>query len=256
MPPVDPAVAAANAAKAQSDADELRRRMPHLFAFETKSTDDDVAAPLTAPAAPAPVAAAAATASPTPSASPSSAPAVPATDASAVAALTVKTVHTLTTFELRRELERRGLLSAELVARAAYEPFLAALVVALNEDQERVDAASAARAQVEHAQKMIELKERRAARKAEAVARSLARQQTPDYFGKEESTGSSSTEGGDGGSASGGASTMTTIELLKPASARREISISGVQSRRVNLAVQPAMKAAVPRKSRWEPRVV
>jgi hypothetical protein len=157
MPPVDPAVAAANAAKAQSDADELRRRMPHLFAFETKSTDDDVAAPLTAPAAPAPAAAAAATASPTPSASPSSAPAVPATDASTVAALTVKTVHTLTTFELRRELERRGLLSAELVARAAYEPFIAALVVALNEDQERADAASAARAQVEHAQKIIEL---------------------------------------------------------------------------------------------------
>ena len=50
---VDPAVAKANAEKAQRDADELRRRMPHLFAFETKAADEGGAAALAAASAPA-----------------------------------------------------------------------------------------------------------------------------------------------------------------------------------------------------------
>ena len=238
---VDPAVAKANAEKAQRDADELRRRMPHLFAFETKAADEGGAAALaaaSAPAAAAPVNATTVT------------PAVPATSAPPTPpALTLRTAHTLSTFELRRELDRRGLLSPELIARAGYQPFLQALVLALKEEQEAEEAEHAVRAEAKHKQKMAELQDRREARKAAAVARSAARQAEPQYFGKAADAAAAAAAGGavDGD----GDGSSTTVGLRAPLE-RGGISISGVQSRRVNMAIQPIASAPAVRKSRWE----
>ena len=238
---VDPAVSKANAEKAQRDADELRRRMPHLFTFETKTSDEGGAAPLAAASAPA--APEAASTPPTPAA-----PAVPATSAPPTPpALTLRTAHTLSTFELRNELDRRCLLSPELIARAGYQPFLQALVLALKEEQEAAEAEHAARAEAEHKQQIAEMLQRRKAHKAAAIARSAARQAEPQYFGKVADAAASSAVGeavdgdGDGGS----------IVRLRAPLKRGEISIPGVQSRRVNMAIQPIASAPAVRKSRW-----